>query len=79
MMKIIGSLFSLSDMPNPKPRHTDNEAIALMHRYLTDMLRSTADHSEKHNLSSDEIIKLLRELADESEAQQVVVNLRDNM
>lgn len=78
-MKITGSLFGLNDLPKPTPKHTDNEAISLMHKYLTEMFRSTADHVEKHNLSAEEIIKLLRELADESEAQEIVVNLRDNI
>jgi hypothetical protein len=78
-MKIIGSQLLLIHMPMPKPKHTDNESIVMMHEYLTLMFRSTADHIQKNKLSPEQIIDLLRELADESEAQIVVVKLRDNL
>lgn len=57
--------------------HTDNEAVAMMHKCVARDLRMIADHCEEHNYPAEEIIKFMRELADEAEAQVVVVELRD--
>lgn len=62
-----------------KPEYTSNEAISMMHRCAAKDFRLVADHCEEHNYPSDEIIKFLRELADEQEAQAIVVDLRDQL
>lgn len=42
-------------------------------------LRLIASHIEEHNYTTEQIIAWLRELADEAEAQCIVVNLRDKL
>lgn len=61
-----------------EPKYTANEAIAMMHKCAAKDFRLIADHCEKHNYPAGEIIKFLRELADEQEAQVIVVDMRDN-
>ena len=66
-------------MSRAKLTFTDNEAISLMHRNAADGLRRIADHVEKHKYPAEYIIELLREIADEQDAQAVVVDLRDKI
>jgi hypothetical protein len=56
-----------------------NDVEAYMHHERATALRLIADHVEKHNFPADEIIKFMREIADEAEAQRIVVELRDKL
>lgn len=58
---------------------TRNEVISLQHQERAGALRAIANHVEKHEYSSEQIIDLLREVADEAEAQAMVVDLRDQL
>jgi hypothetical protein len=58
---------------------TGNQTISLMHQDRASALRAIADHIEKHKYTSAQIIELLREVADEAEAQAMVVELRDTI
>lgn len=62
-----------------QPEYTRNETISLMHQDKASAFRAIADHIEKLRYSPKEIIKLLRECADEVEAQAVVADLRDTL
>lgn len=57
---------------------TKNEALAMIHECSAKDLRLIASHAEEHNYTVEQIIDWLRELADEAEAQVVVVNMRDS-
>lgn len=59
--------------------NTYNEIVAIMHKEGASMLRDIADHIEKWQHSTQEIVTLLREIADEKEAQSVVVKLRNEL
>ena len=61
-----------------KKEWTDNECIAMMHKERANSFRMVADWVEKHKVSWSEVVKLLRDSADEAEAQIIVVNLRDS-
>jgi hypothetical protein len=76
-MKIIGGLFTLMSVPTPK--HTDNDALIMMHKNAVQHLRLIADHAEKWEYTAKQLIEYMRELADEHEAQAVVVDLRDRL
>jgi hypothetical protein len=56
-----------------------NDTEALMHKDAANSYRLIAAHVEEHNYNAEQIIEWLRELADEAEAQIVVVELRDNL
>jgi hypothetical protein len=58
---------------------SQNDVEAFMHHERATALRLIADHVEKHEYPSDEIIKYMREIADEAEAQRMVVDLRDKL
>lgn len=75
-MKTQTSANKLNDM---KKEWTDNEVISFMHRERETALRAIANHVEKHEYDSIQIIELLREIADEAEAQAMVVDLRDQL
>ncbi len=62
-----------------KAEYTSNEAILMMYKCAAKDFRLIADHCENHNYPAEEIIKFLRELADEQEAQAIVVDLRDKL
>lgn len=59
--------------------YTRNEAVALMHRDRAEALKKLADHFEKWQPPVGEIVRFLREIADEAEAQAMVVELRDQL
>jgi hypothetical protein len=63
----------------PDKVFTTNEAVIMMHKNECISLRSIADFAEEHHYNSEQIISWLRELADENEAQIVVVELRDQL
>lgn len=75
-MKIIGGQFTLMSVPIPK--HSDNDALLMMHKNAIQHLRLIAEHAEKWNYTAEQIIQYMRELADEHEAQAIVVDMRDN-
>ena len=56
---------------------TRNESIAITHRSQSKAFRAVANFIYKWNLTAEESAKLLHELADEVEAQAIVVELRD--
>lgn len=62
-----------------KPEFTKNDAISLMHQDRAASVRMIADYVEKWELNWEETVKLLREIGDESEAQSMVVELRDKL
>lgn len=65
-------------MPAPKTV-TDNEAIEMMHNHVAFAYRSVADFFEKHQMHYKDVVKFLRDAADDSEAQAMVVKLRDEL
>lgn len=62
-----------------KKTMTNNDAVSMAHKDRASSLRAIADHIEKweSEYTVQEIIDYLRELADGSEAQSMVVDLRD--
>lgn len=58
---------------------TKNEIIALMHDANADSFRAIAAHIEKFEYSLKDVVALLRESADECEAQAIVCGLRDEV
>jgi len=56
-----------------------NQIIGLMHEEGAYGLRQIADWIEKWQPSLPEIIEMLRNIADEKDAQSIVVNLRDKL
>lgn len=58
---------------------TKNETIELMLENTARELRVIAAHIKEFKLSYKETVKLLNEIADEQEAQSVVVNIRDKI
>jgi hypothetical protein len=69
----------MSKSTKPKKVFTENEWIAGRHAFLSWALRKIADHCEKWEHDPDEIIEYMREIADEHEAQEMVVKLRDEL
>lgn len=67
--------------PNKKPQKvfTKNEWIAGRHEFLAESLRRIADFCEKWDYTPDQIYQFMREIADEHEAQGMVVKLRDKL
>jgi hypothetical protein len=63
----------------PEKVFTKNDAIALMHKDRASSLRKIAEHIRKYQLSLVDTYILLMELADEAEAQAMVVDLRDTL
>ena len=60
-----------------KREWTDNEAIAMMHRNTRNALRQIADFILKHEMDYEESSEYLLEIAEEMDAQAMVVDLRD--
>jgi hypothetical protein len=58
---------------------TSNEAVEMMHKNNADSFKKVADHCEKHEYTGEMIIDYLRELAEEMEAQSLVVAMRDEL
>ena len=56
-----------------------NDVELLICQDAAKSFRLIAHHCEEHNYPASEIIKWLRELADEQEAQAMVVELRDKL
>lgn len=56
-----------------------NDVEALICKDAAKSFRLIADHVEEHNYPACEIIKWLRELADEQEAQAIVIDLREKL
>jgi hypothetical protein len=63
----------------PDPVFTKNETLSLMHEAAASDLRDIVSFIKKHNLTVEQIIRLLEEIADQSEAQSIVVDLRDKI
>ena len=59
--------------------YTRNETLALMHEDSAYSLKAIADHIEKWQMERDEIVRLIREIADAKDAQSVVCRLRDEI
>lgn len=67
-------------MMNDKEKvFTIYDTEVLMHKDAANSYRLIAAHVEEHNYSAMQIVEWLRELADEAEAQIVVVELRDKL
>lgn len=58
---------------------TRNEILHLMYKSESNNIKEIANYIEKHKLDWEECAKLLREIADEQDAQSVVVRLRDEI
>lgn len=58
---------------------TRNEILDLMYRSESANLKTLADYIEKHELDWQESAQLIREIADEQDAQSIVVRLRDDL
>lgn len=60
--------------------YTKNEVLELMYEDKAYALRALADHFDKFKdeYTIEKIVSYLRELADEQEAQTIVIQLRDN-
>lgn len=58
---------------------TGNEAVEMMHKNNADSFKKVADHCEKHEYTGEMIVEYLRELAEEMEAQALVVAMRDEL
>jgi len=56
-----------------------NDVEALICKDAAQSFRLIATHCEEHNYPASEIIKWLRELADELEAQVMIIELRDKL
>jgi len=63
----------------PKEKFTGNEAIEMMHNNTATAFKKTADFFEKNEYDAEEAIAYLREVADEIEAQALVVSMRDEL
>lgn len=62
-----------------KKEFTMNETVALMHEDTATVLRGIVSFVEKWKCEREEIIDFLIEVADNKEAQSVVVRLRDEL
>jgi hypothetical protein len=58
---------------------TQNQCVEMMHKNTSNSLKDIATHLEKHEHSVEEAIKFLREIAEEMEAQALVVSMRDEL
>ena len=58
---------------------TGNEAVEMMHKNNADSFKKVAYHCEKHEYTGEMIVDYLRELAEEMEAQSLVVAMRDEL
>lgn len=60
---------------------TKNEVLELMHESTAYALRKLADHFDKFKdeYTIENVVSYLREIADEQEAQTIVIQLRDNI
>lgn len=56
-----------------------NEVEALMHDERASAFRKVADHFKTFEFTIEEAIELMHEIADEAEAQAIVVRLRDQI
>lgn len=59
--------------------HTRNEAVEMMNAHAGNCLKSIAKLCKKQDMDSDEIIDYLIEIAEEFEAQALVVSMRDEL
>ena len=59
--------------------HTRNEAVEMMHQNSANALNTIADFLEKHEYTGEMAIEYLREIAEEMEAQALVVAMRDEL
>lgn len=62
-----------------KKMFRENEAIEMMHKNNADTLTRIADFLEKHEYTGEMAIEWLREMAEEMEAQALVVSMRDEL
>jgi hypothetical protein len=56
-----------------------NETVSLMHRNTANSIRALVDHAKKFKYKKEQIYELLLDIADELEAQAIVVELRDKL
>lgn len=59
--------------------YTRNESVEMMHQNTSQALKSISDMVEKWEYGSEQIIEYLREVAEEMEAQALVVAMRDEL
>ncbi|HUM52284.1 MAG TPA: hypothetical protein PK431_10730 [Chitinophagales bacterium] len=59
--------------------YTRNESVEMMHSNTASALKIIAKSVEKWGIDKDEIIEYLIEVADEMEAQSLVVAMRDEL
>lgn len=56
-----------------------NECVEMMHNNTATALKLIADFLEKHEYTGEMAVDYLREIAEEMEAQAVVVSMRDEL
>ena len=66
-------------MKNPKKEWTQNEAVEMMNAHAANVLKTVAGFVKQYEYDADAIIDYLIELAEEMEAQALVVALRDEL
>lgn len=63
----------------PNKEFTINDTVALMHEDTALAFRRLADFIEKYEMDWQETVEFMREIADNKEAQAIVVKLRDDI
>lgn len=58
---------------------TKTEALEMMYNNTSNSFRKVANWISESNMSKDEIVEYLIEIADQHEAQSIVVKLRDDI
>lgn len=58
---------------------TKTEALEMMYENTSNSFRKVAIWISESNMSKDEIVEYLTEIADQHEAQSIVVKLRDDI
>lgn len=58
---------------------TENESVKMMHQNTAQALKSIADLAEREEMDGKELVDYLIEIADEMEAQALVVSMRDEL
>lgn len=62
-----------------KKTFRENDAVEMMHNNTADALKRIADFIEKHEYDWEATVEWLREMAEEMEAQAIVVSMRDEL
>lgn len=56
-----------------------NEALEMMYENTSEALNKIAEFIDKSEMNKDEIVSFLKEIADEQQAQSIVVRLREDL